>query len=142
MKKCKGCKKKFKPNRKYQKYCTVECTRKAARKRNYIFGNYDNLNSGQVGAMSELYVCADLIKRGFDVFRSVSPACFCDLIAIKNDKVFKIEVKTGSIVKKDGKLAAMPHIKYIDRIDLIAIVIKKKVRYFDSSKNKVRLDSR
>lgn len=56
-----------------------------------------------MGAVSELVACADLLMKGFSVFRSVSPASFYDLIAIKNDLFLGIEIKTGRY-SKSGKL--------------------------------------
>jgi Holliday junction resolvase len=44
--------------------------------------------------MSELFVCFDLLKNGYSVFRSVSPSCFCDVIAIKDGIVKKFEIRT------------------------------------------------
>lgn len=48
-----------------------------------------------VGAVCELQVCADLLKAGFDVFRSVSPHAKCDLIALYGGKVFRVEVRAA-----------------------------------------------
>lgn len=53
------------------------------------------LAPGTVGAVHELMVCVDLAKRGFGVFRSVSPNCECDLLGIVNGRTFRIEVTTG-----------------------------------------------
>lgn len=47
-------------------------------------------------------VAADLMKQGYSVFRALSPACFCDLIAVKRDKVMQIEVRTGYLAKTYG----------------------------------------
>jgi hypothetical protein len=48
-----------------------------------------------VGAMTELLICADLIRRGYDVFRAVSPACYCDIIARKEEVTLNVEARTG-----------------------------------------------
>lgn len=76
-----------------QKICSDAC-------RKGWYGRYSPVNgvkipSGTVGAISELVVCSDLLKTGYSVFRSVSPSCFCDLIAIRDGVVKKIEVRTG-----------------------------------------------
>lgn len=47
------------------------------------------------GTISELLVCADLLRMGYEVFWAVSPTASCDLIATKGDAVFRVEVKTG-----------------------------------------------
>jgi hypothetical protein len=54
------------------------------------------LSPGSKGSLAELVVCADLLDKGFAVFRSVSPNCFCDLIAIKGSEERRIEVRTGA----------------------------------------------
>jgi hypothetical protein len=54
-----------------------------------------NLDSGRVGAIAELIVAVDLAKKGYEVFRSLSPACSSDLVAIKNKTKITIEVRTG-----------------------------------------------
>jgi len=56
-----------------------------------------DLSVGNKGAISELLVCVDLTKKGFEVFRAVSPACSCDLVARKGDKIFTIEVRTAHL---------------------------------------------
>ncbi len=53
--------------------------------------------------MSELLVSVDLMKKGYSVFRSISPACFCDLIAIKEGEIMKVEVRTGYTSPVSGK---------------------------------------
>jgi hypothetical protein len=51
--------------------------------------------AGRTGAASELVVCVDLIRRGYDVFRAVSAQCCCDLIAVKGINVLRVEVRTA-----------------------------------------------
>lgn len=53
------------------------------------------ISCGKVGAIAELVVCADLIRRGFEVFRSVSQDCSCDLIVLKDGQAQRVEVKTA-----------------------------------------------
>jgi hypothetical protein len=48
-----------------------------------------------VGGFSEMIVCADLLKRGFYVFRSITPNAPYDVIAIKNNDIKKIEIRTA-----------------------------------------------
>ena len=54
------------------------------------------LQSSTIGARHELLVCADLMHRGFAVFRGVSPDCPCDLVVLQNGRVRRVEVTTGS----------------------------------------------
>jgi hypothetical protein len=36
-----------------------------------------------------------MLKRGYSVFRTVSPSSFCDVIAVKAEECLFIEVRTG-----------------------------------------------
>ena len=51
--------------------------------------------TGTVGAMAELIVSIDLMKKGFSVFRAMSPACNFDLVALKDEILYSFEVRTG-----------------------------------------------
>ncbi len=53
------------------------------------------LSSATVGAIHELKVAIDLLERGFQVFRALSPSCECDLALISAGKLFRVEVTTG-----------------------------------------------
>lgn len=48
-----------------------------------------------IGAMSELQVTVDLLGNGWDVYRSVCQAARCDLVAVKDGRVLRIEVRSG-----------------------------------------------
>ena len=45
--------------------------------------------------MAELVIAADLMQKGYDVFRALSPHCFCDLLAVKAGRTIRVEVRTG-----------------------------------------------
>ena len=49
--------------------------------------------SGTVGAIAELLVAADLLSRGYHVFRAMSPACPCDLLVMKDNLSARVEVR-------------------------------------------------
>lgn len=101
---CPACSKEFKTrNLKKQKYCNKKCRLIEENKRTGRVVLKEKIANNTVGAMSELFVAADLMKRGYNVFRAVSPSCFCDLIAIKNDNMLNIEVRTG-YVNNNGSL--------------------------------------
>lgn len=72
--------------------------------------------SGRTGAASELVVCVDLIRQGWDVFRAVSPQSVCDLVALKGPLSIRVEVRTAHAGGK--KLTAARHGHY----DVLAIV--------------------
>ena len=42
-----------------------------------------------------MVAAVDLMKRGYEVFRALSPACSCDLIALGPFGALRIEVRTG-----------------------------------------------
>lgn len=85
-----------------QQLCSDEC-------RKSYYGQERNgmLPSGTTGAVSELMVSSTLMQQGWSVFRSLSPCCFCDLIAIKEGKVKMLEVRTG-IKSVTGKISYPP----------------------------------
>ena len=56
---------------------------------------YPGLASGTVGAIGELRVAVDLLRRGLPVFRSLSPACLCDLVIVTVTRIYRIEVRTA-----------------------------------------------
>jgi hypothetical protein len=53
------------------------------------------LSPNNVGAVCELQVCADLLQRGFHVFRSVSPHAPCDLVVLIGCDLLRVEVRAA-----------------------------------------------
>ena len=103
MNKCKHCGKDFlpkicgRPGVRSQLFCTRNCSSLDRQKR-WKAGNQHialKLPRGTVGAIHELVVATDLLKMGFHVFRSLSPACPCDLAILSNNKLIRVEVTTG-----------------------------------------------
>jgi hypothetical protein len=60
---------------------------------------------GAKGAMGEMLVSVDLMKRGYSVFRAVSPETPFDLVAAKGDQLLRIECRCGSLHAKTGTLS-------------------------------------
>ena len=56
--------------------------------------HYAKQTPATTGAISELKVAVDLLSIGYHIFRAESPSCPCDLIALKNGKIFAVEVRT------------------------------------------------
>lgn len=85
------------------------------------------ITTGITGAISELRVSADLLTRGFAIFRAVSQSCECDLIAMKNKKLFRVEVTTCRQVAKNGSLG---NTKKADghKFDILATYISSEDR--------------
>lgn len=48
------------------------------------------------GTISELVVAADLMRKGYEVFRALCGQSSCDLIAMKGGEFQRVEVKTGT----------------------------------------------
>ncbi|MGE3341481.1 MAG: group I intron-associated PD-(D/E)XK endonuclease [Candidatus Altimarinota bacterium] len=82
-----------------------------------------------MGCISEYAVASDLLQRGFEVFKALSPAASCDLIVMKDGKYFRIEVKTGT-KKGDGVYWNAPRAGLSDILG-VYILATKEVLYPD-----------
>ena len=87
---CSVCKKTKKTNQIRQKLCDEKC-------RKEFYGRQGRLNiaTSSVGAISEMAICIEMLKRGYSVFRTVSQSSFCDVIAVKKKEILMMEVRTG-----------------------------------------------
>jgi hypothetical protein len=122
---CQRCQKVVPEDRRYRKskYCSNTCRQEGLMER------YREMNKRQVylspstvGAIAELDVAADLMRRGYDVFRALSPACSCDLAVLKDGALLRIEVRSGY---RDLKGKARCGVKSKDegRYDVLAIYL-------------------
>ncbi len=75
------------------------------------------------GAFAELMVCADLLRKHFEVFKAVSAGASCDLIVMKNGAMTRIEVKCGR-VNLDGRVTINLN-RNIGKFDVLAIVDRR-----------------
>lgn len=109
-------------------FCTTKCRMQYRFNESKAINKNLPLSSGSVGALAELMVCCDLMVRGYEVFRAVSPSCSSDLIACKGDKLLKIEVRTGTY-KVTGSVFYPPN---NIRSHVVAAVthIDQKIHYF------------
>ena len=83
------------------------------------------LSTGKIGAVGELLASADLIMRGYDVYRAVSPSAPYDLVATKGPRILRIEVRCGR-KNKDGSLCyPKPQVE----CETTAIIIGTEVVY-------------
>jgi hypothetical protein len=128
---CHVCGEQFESHVKTAKYCSRECRLKKAREytgRSVVDGV--SLSTGTVGALSEMRVCADLLSKGYATFRALSPACFCDAVAIKGGKSYSLEIRTG-YRSMTGKLA-FPN-KVHEGVDLFAVFERnsEEITYID-----------
>lgn len=121
---CKNCDRKFNSpsHNGKRKFCSKEC-RSEFTNNEWKKANNRNLHlpTGTVGTISELLVCTDLLQKGFEVFRSTTPNCSCDLAILKNKILYRIEVTTGT-VSGSGKIT-YPY-KDKNKYDILAIVTK------------------
>ena len=78
------------------------------------------LTCGDIGAASEMVVCTDLLLKGYDVFRAVSPSASCDLVVFCGEKLFRIEVRTAAYKSKNGRLVCGKATRY--GFDVLAMV--------------------
>ena len=129
---CTECGKEFAGRGKNSKYCGRNCSR-ARYQNDYIKSNSKlNIPAATVGAMHELLVCADLLRKGFAVFRSVSSACSCDLAVLQEKTLLRIEVTTGRTMPS-GKLIYPK--KNPEKFDVLAIVLHDQtIIYFPEMK--------
>ena len=102
-----------------QKFCGDACRKRAGAGHWAPRPNEAKICTGNVGAAHEMIVCADLLKRGFDVFRGVSPASKADLVAIRGASALRVQVKTG-IRNTNGRLHCWS--KDHESWDVLAIV--------------------
>jgi hypothetical protein len=125
---CSVCGKSFLTNRNDRKYCKGKCREDFWRARNVNLRQPTlKLATGTIGALSELIVCSDLLQRGYEVFRAVSPSCSTDLIASKNDNIFKVEVRTGRYNASKKLYYANQNVR--SHVVAVVTLVDKKIWY-------------
>ena len=132
------------------KYCSKECGIRAAAQRARL--RYENkteekrirpfflkslvetngTSRGSVGATAELIAAADLLLKGFSVYRSVSPNAPCDLVIIgAKQTAIRVEVRTVNGVRATGTPKFSLNREF-GKTDLYAAVLGPgEVEYFD-----------
>ncbi len=135
---CIGCGSEFKNNYKHDRYCSNECRTKIYTEKAGREAWQKELSSATVGAVSEMMVALYLMKKGYAVFRALSPSCFCDLIAIKDSKILKIEARTG--YKHENGSYYYPRTTH-GEIDYFGIYVPSfnHVTFFDLDRNEIEL---
>jgi hypothetical protein len=89
------------------------------------------ITESRIGASNELLVASDLIRRGYEVYRNVSPSGG-DLIVQKAEQLFEVEVTAG-MLNENGKVYYDKHRHRSWHI--IAVVVEGQVRYYDRGFN-------
>lgn len=85
------------------------------------------VNTSATGAISELLVCADLYRHGYEVFRALCMCCSCDLVVLKYGKLLRVEVKTGGL-NENGKRSTLP-LPDSSKYDLLCVVYPDGIYY-------------
>lgn len=118
-----------------QKYCSPTC-RKVATVRTYSVPAETRLygiSPSTLGTLREMLVAIDLMRRGFDVFKAMSPNSPCDLVALRGDSpALRIEVKTAVQSPVTGKVA-VPRPRH--NCDLLGLVVGDAIHYADALGN-------
>jgi hypothetical protein len=97
----------------------------------------ENIPSGTTGAITEMMVGSDLMQRGFSVFRALSPACFCDLIATNDSLTLRVEARTGYQYGSTGRIHFPKNVAAT--VDLFGVFVpsQNKVVYFKLQKEPI-----
>lgn len=109
------------------KFCP-DCRVAQGKKRNFSsMSNIEGISPGTVGALNELRVSEDLMRRGFHVFRALSPSSPCDLIVIdKAGAIHRVEVRTGYT---RGESVYLPPDKSPESHDIMAVATVDRLVY-------------
>jgi len=117
-----GCRKEF-FGKNNQLYCSAKCRKNFSQ----IKSDYPSINGATVGAIQEYKVTIDLLSKGYEVFRSTSPNCSCDLLIILKGTCRRIEVTTA-YKHRNGKL--LYNKKLSNKFDILALALPKgEIKY-------------
>ena len=107
------------------KYCDRFCRIEYEKERYRSLNPKPILPTATTGAINELRVAIDLLGKKYEVFRSLSPACSCDLAILKNKKLLRIEVRTAYKLPSGRVTCPM----YSFKADILAKVLDDKIIY-------------
>jgi hypothetical protein len=81
------------------------------------------------GAVSELVAAADLLARGWHVYRAIAGGCMCDLIACLDGATYRVEVRSAT-VSATGVWKTNQKPKTRENYDVLALVAPNgEIRY-------------
>ena len=124
---CKQCGKELPSNR--WRFCSDECYRLFTKAKYEALNPRFGRTSATTGAISELRVSVDLMQRGYDVFRALSPSCPCDLAVLKNGKLLRIEVRTCRVTNSGTVHRVKSSGDNLENIDVYAWVFSQGITY-------------
>lgn len=93
----------------------------------HVFDSPPPVVSSTRGAANELIVAVDLMRRGYHVFRALSPAAPCDLLVQHGELIVRVEVRSTSSGKPGGAVGA----KDKGRFDVAAVVAADGTIHYD-----------
>ena len=87
------------------------------------------LNLGEKGAIGEMIAAVDLMHKGFEVFRNLSPNGAADLVVVKNNTPYTVQVKRRFKMKNFGLPGLLRTLG--SEFDVLALVDQVgKTKYF------------
>lgn len=101
---CDQCRKDYKAGH-GQRFCSPVCRTSFHRKYNHCpdIERDNNLTTATIGSIHEYQVSVDLMRRGWQIFKALSPNGPVDLVAIKADRILRVQVTKGSKYKSESK---------------------------------------
>ena len=129
---CAECEQSFHPLNGNHVYCSKQCNSRATARRYERFAQHPVavIPKGTIGAISELRVSADLMARGYHVFRAMSPACPGDLMVFKGEQSpILVEVRTGQRSPTTGRVSYAKLRANQTTVGLIAVVLFDRILY-------------
>ncbi len=110
----------------YRRAAGIDTCSTACAPSQLIAGSGLGLASATVGAIAEMAVAIDLLRRGCPVFRALSPSCPCDLIAIVNGQAVRVEVRSGSRIGDGTKFSYAQKAGDAGKSDMLAIYVHRE----------------
>lgn len=124
---CDFCGREYEAKTNNQKYCNKSCGIKSksikdGRKRSQLnLSSRLGLKSGVTGKINEMLVAIDLVKRGWCVYAAFEDTHPFYFLIMKDNKMFKVEVKTGRILN-NGKISYVVKPSQKNKHDIVAVV--------------------
>lgn len=112
-----------------RKYCSKKCSATHWREKYLRMNPWKGKTSATTGAISELRVAVDLLTKGYNVFRALSPSCPCDLAILKDSQLLKVEVRTSHITTTGKIYRNISERDDPKNIDIYAWVLPNKIIY-------------
>lgn len=119
---CGFCGKLFIRRKSVSIYCSSKCSQANSEKLHGFEDQPEPYSSGTVGAIYELRIATDLMLKGWYIFRALSPNGPVDLVAIKEDKILRVQVRKARRYRRSGRIAYRPP-KDTHSYDLLALCL-------------------